>query len=606
MKNFKYYFILCLLIVFASCERNDLDTQEPEGISPNVEGVSIPDGFNFETDRAVALNIVDDTPFVKYQVFAYSDRFGSEAENISEALDHILFSGKLNNGSISVPLTLSNMYDKVYISRKDGIEYTFEIKDISNNVIDFNIPPSNRYVDNSSSANRGNRALCGCDSIMENGRFGEGPLLPTIGGNPIQPDEDDVEGWNTTASDSKIEIWPSGYTGVIAQKGDYFAELNATQPSALYQRICTTPGATIDWSVYHRARVGTDVATVKFGTDLATATIVQTMTTTNVAWVQYSGTYVVPAGQLDTFMIFEAVSAAGGLTRGNFIDDVVLVETAAGDPCDGNYTIFFPGGIDTATLAFEDLWPSQGDYDFNDLTISYRTATRVSIVGDFVQSMDYIYAIGCLSQPLSVEYTNGFGIELESTLISNVVSVTGQNLTGSVFTLNGSGAESGKINAVIPIFDDAEGTQTTQAGLPTTVSINLDGTQDLASFGSAPLNPFLVENQARNWEVHLADKATTFDPVLAIAIPGFAPAFAQVINDSTGDFKVDSNVVSPSAINMPWALSISGPFACPLPETHISEGYNHFNAWVTSGGTSFKTWFLDLPGYRNPASLESY
>src|SRR5690606_31429022 len=33
---------------------------------------------------------------------------------------------------------------------------------------------------------------------------------------------------------------------------------------------------------------------------------------------------------------------------------------------------FFPGASNFATIAFEDLWPGVGDFDFNDLVMDYR------------------------------------------------------------------------------------------------------------------------------------------------------------------------------------------------------------------------------------------
>ncbi|MEV6406129.1 hypothetical protein AB0M58_24715 [Streptomyces bobili] len=63
-----------------------------------------------------------------------------------------------------------------------------------------------------------------------------------------------VPGWLTTASDHKIELWHSGYTGVPAADGAQFAELNAFEVSTLYQDLPTTPGTKLYWRLYHRGR----------------------------------------------------------------------------------------------------------------------------------------------------------------------------------------------------------------------------------------------------------------------------------------------------------------------------------------------------------------
>ena len=134
-----------------------------------------------------------------------------------------------------------------------------------------------------------------------------------------------VPGWLTTATDGNIEFWSDNFQGVPAFDGNQFAELNATQNSALYQNLCLTPGTVMNWSFRHRGRAGTDVMRLRIGADLASATVQGTMSDDNTAWGLYTGTYTVPLGQTNTVFIFEAVSTAtGSLSVGNFIDDIKI------------------------------------------------------------------------------------------------------------------------------------------------------------------------------------------------------------------------------------------------------------------------------------------
>ncbi len=136
--------------------------------------------------------------------------------------------------------------------------------------------------------------------------------------------QNEVQGWGTTATDGKIEIWRTGFNGVPASVGDFFIELNANQVADMFQEINVAAGSVINWSVDHRGRNGTDVAEVKIGSSVATATTVQTMTDGNTAWGSYAGTYTVPDGQTTTFIVFSSVSSSGGSSSvGNFIDNVV-------------------------------------------------------------------------------------------------------------------------------------------------------------------------------------------------------------------------------------------------------------------------------------------
>ncbi len=164
---------------------------------------------------------------------------------------------------------------------------------------------------------------CGCTSnLFENGSFEQ----PARAGTTFSIyNENSVPGWDSTANDNRIEIWYNNFNGVPAHNGVAHAELNANLESSLFQEYCTQPGDVISWSVAHRGRRGTDVATVKIGDDLATASVVETMSDGTSAWGVYSGTYTVPVGQSTTVIAFDAVSTAGGnISVGNFIDDVKI------------------------------------------------------------------------------------------------------------------------------------------------------------------------------------------------------------------------------------------------------------------------------------------
>lgn len=137
-----------------------------------------------------------------------------------------------------------------------------------------------------------------------------------------------VPGWQTSA-ENFIEIWSSGFNGVTAASGNQFAELNANVPGILYQSFCLNgAGGTINWSVKHRGRSGVDQAFVKFGSSLANAlasTPIATMVDGNTAWGTYSGVFVIPEGQTQIVLTFQAgYTASGSQSIGNFIDDVKI------------------------------------------------------------------------------------------------------------------------------------------------------------------------------------------------------------------------------------------------------------------------------------------
>jgi LruC domain-containing protein len=584
MKNFIRYILLSVLVIVSSCEPNEFDSQVPEAVNEGLQNLVIPDDFNFESERDVTLNINDETPFVKYEFFAYSSRYGSEAENILEAKSKKIYSGRPYNGTINQVFSLATSYDKVYISRKDGLEYTYEIIDISNNIIDYTSPFETRSANRSTCPNESSVSACpGCDYIFENGDFDCGPATPNGNNVDILVSENAVDGWSSTTN--KIRICTSTYEGVDAQSGGWFSELNSANAQGtgthlgkdMYQRVCTTPGSLITWSVWHRGRDGVDEAVVKFGSELGSMTVEGTMITDNTAWVNYTGTYTVPVGQYDTYFMLEAVSTSSAYEgKGNFIDHVVLTETPGSGSCDPPPPIVcYPNCDEFATIAFEDKWPMEGDYDFNDVTIGYRIVMTLNSQGDVV-GLDYIYTV----KHAIAATTNGYGIELEGILPEAILSVAGPQLTEGFINTNANGTEFGQRNAVIVFFDNA------QLHEFTTNTISVVFTSPIATADLvAPFNPFLIINKRRVKEVHLPTKAVT-------SLGGYVGVGSD---DPDGDF-LGTN-------GLPWGINVPGEFRPTMEGVHLTLGYDNFAAWASSGGTTHTDWWFDSDNMHNEMLL---
>ena len=102
-----------------------------------------------------------------------------------------------------------------------------------------------------------------------------------------------------------------------------------------------------------------------------------------------------------------------------------------------------------------------GDYDFNDLVISYNIKTILNSENKVTQ-IDYSYIV----ESIGGSFTNGFGVELEGVLPSAISSVSGANLTEGIINNNANGTESLQPNAVIVFFDNSH----INVGLSNTIS----------------------------------------------------------------------------------------------------------------------------------------
>ncbi len=262
------------------------------------------------------------------------------------------------------------------------------------------------------------------------------------------------------------------------------------------------------------------------------------------------------------------------------------------------FDVYYPNETDWGTLAFEDLWPGKGDYDFNDLIYDYHFKSVLNAQNELVEFFtDYsVRAVGA-----SLE--NGFGFMLNGDP-SNIASVTGTNLTENYINLNPNGTEQNQTNTVIIVFDNAskmfdEGNYFINT-LPDADYITPDTNQlhvlystpvSTSVTGAAPYNPFLIVNMNRGQEVHLAGQLPT-----DLADPSYFGQWADDTDPVTGKYYQTVN-------NLPWGLDLPVSFEYPYEKVNITEAYNHFVEWAESGGVSYPDWYEDNAGYRNTENI---
>ncbi|QTN38375.1 LruC domain-containing protein [Cryomorphaceae bacterium] len=246
------------------------------------------------------------------------------------------------------------------------------------------------------------------------------------------------------------------------------------------------------------------------------------------------------------------------------------------------FTSYFPNANDMCSYAFEDLWPSKGDYDFNDLVVDAQYKYVLDASNQIVDiEMDfYVKHIGA-------SFHNGFGVELPIPM-GNVSNVTGYNITDNLVTLNGSGLEAGQTNAVIIPFDDAFD------NLEDTLHmvITLSGTYSMSSWNQSGLNPFIFSNATRGREIHLSGRAPT----------------DLMDNTWFGQSADDSDPANgryyKTADHEPWGLEVNNSFRVPVEKVRIENAYLRFDNWTNAAGSQWKDWYEDKQGYRNNANLQ--
>ena len=250
------------------------------------------------------------------------------------------------------------------------------------------------------------------------------------------------------------------------------------------------------------------------------------------------------------------------------------------EDADKAFEQFTPSKYGWGTVAFEDLWPYLGDYDFNDTAINYRFVAVLNSDNLAVQ-LDIHFEITSDGAGLP----NAFGIELESIAPSLIESVTGNVLTEGFINVAPNGVEENQDRAVIILFDNNE----TMLNVPTTVTVEFSTPITTQQLGIAPFNPFLIVNKERGREIHLPNRFRTSLGVNDTTVEG-------VNQDLDGNFRTESG--------LPWAINIVHNFRVPKESVPVNRAYNFFNAWATSGGVSFPDWYKDNQGYRNESDLK--
>jgi LruC domain-containing protein len=251
------------------------------------------------------------------------------------------------------------------------------------------------------------------------------------------------------------------------------------------------------------------------------------------------------------------------------------------------------------SLAFEDLWPVQGDYDFNDLVVGYKfnsvTNGQNKIVetdGSFV-----VLAIGG-------SYKNGFGFSLPGCAIpGSSITCNGTVISESYISLMSNGLETGQLKPTIIVFDNAHSILQGHGGttgvnveegsdfiIPDTVNIHISYPLNLYTLNQLNLqsfNPFMIVNRERGKEIHLADY-----PPTTLADPTYLGTMSDNSNPALNRYYKTRN-------NLPWALNVPGQFEYPSEKQDILNAYLKLSSWAISGGNQYADWYLNHPGYRN-------
>jgi LruC domain-containing protein len=238
-----------------------------------------------------------------------------------------------------------------------------------------------------------------------------------------------------------------------------------------------------------------------------------------------------------------------------------------------------------ATVLFEDMWPAKGDYDLNDVVLSYNLKI-ITNSQNKVSGVDGTYKL----RARGGIYQNGFGIEfpVDRSKVSNVAGGTleeGQQ-KAVILLFNNMQAELGQMNT--NISDPLAASKTYN------LSFKITNGPTLTEFGLSEYNPFIWNKaKGRGYEIHLPNKKPT-----SLANASLFGTEDDGSVPSAGKYYVTKN-------GFPYAISIPvKDFVYPLEGKDIGTAYLKLAGWVASGGSSYTDWYSNqATGYRDNTNL---
>ncbi|MGL1934388.1 MAG: LruC domain-containing protein [Fibrobacterales bacterium] len=249
-------------------------------------------------------------------------------------------------------------------------------------------------------------------------------------------------------------------------------------------------------------------------------------------------------------------------------------------------------------VAFEDLYPTLGDFDFNDVVMDYTIIEHTTITDNGSSLDTALSQIEFKIIPVAhgAYYDHGFAISLGHTRAPTSITINGipqdvaaitiygeciLTFTNNIFSeyqlpankryVNvGAGSTQGQHTVVpyeaLPVF--------------TALVTFAPGTQPLKH--TAPYKPFLKWGGSLTKQVHLPGQ---------IPIHGFDNQYLSMEEEGTDYVPHDTLSNFRTLNNLPWAIIVNNDWYPPQENVHIVATTPDFACYVESGGTNCNNWY---------------
>jgi LruC domain-containing protein len=608
MKNSKIIILLLLLTtVFNSCVKPE-DLLEPDSGTESLNNFIVPAGFDWKTTRTLNISVVLPNDG-NIQPLIITNSSGTKR----------YFQGYPDDGSrtVNTIITIPSYISKLRLIYNGANGATIDV--ISNGMLSYNFNKSSKL------ANKSAVSAITLGSIANFTIFSGVGAVANVGISNITGDV------GTNAGAIAGFGSPSILNGIIQHVNPV-----TVQAALDLNDIVTQIGKKAITNSSHDVLFGSETLTPGVYAIGAAATVAGTLTLdakgdSNALFIfkiggalsMAAGTKVVLTNGASSENVFWLVTGACSMAAstsisGNIIGNPGAVSMGDGGELNGRL-LSVGGAIDlynchtliplpsfSGTLAYEDLWPSKGDYDFNDLVVDYDF-NIVKNNQEVVQSITATFVI----KAFGAASHNGFGFTLPTVNASDVVSVSGYDVkNNTVFSIASNGLENGQSKPTIIVFDDTYRVMPTATGgtgantqlaygytKPVTIIVKItlaDNALTFKELNIGSFNPFMIVGTSvngvpgsRGKEVHLANykPSDLFD--------------TSYFGKSTDDSSPANGRYFVTADNLPSAINIAEKFDWVIEYQNITGAYNFFKDWAKSSGSVYADWYTNGISYRN-------
>ncbi|WCL50089.1 LruC domain-containing protein [Leptospira sp. GIMC2001] len=214
------------------------------------------------------------------------------------------------------------------------------------------------------------------------------------------------------------------------------------------------------------------------------------------------------------------------------------------------------------TIAYEDLYPKQGDADFNDYVIRVINEEDLNKEGKVVRIRgEYTHVAK------GAGYNHTLNLRLPS-VVAGDYTLRRSKPNGDVYFEESKRLNSQDVINLLPSSNttitqsNTDASQTFTEGDTATWELILDEPVPLLTLGKAPYDLYIYVQNTK-LEVH----------------------FLGLYKNADGT----DQYLDPAGF--PWAFLVPGEFEWPLEKANMHSAYPNFNQWYTSAGTIFSDWY---------------